>query len=140
MTEFGGLFKRGQIVKPGEQTPSMSATASERSTGNGMTIEEGLKSIRDMESVAERYYRDGRVEESKEMLARAATLKKEIEDFAKSRQNFSEKHDRGVSGDMEEFSVPTSGNIWENCDFNNPSEEMIATAKEAGLDLKDPRY
>lgn len=130
LNEFGGLFNRGHIVE--ESTRHQSGKDNDRRQQvNGMSVEEGLRSIKDMESVAERYYRDGHVEEAREMMQRAASLKEEIEAFVKAT----------TAVQSSEGNVKREGGLdWANFDFNNPTPEMISTAQEAGLDLTDPRY
>ncbi|CAE7426978.1 unnamed protein product, partial [Symbiodinium microadriaticum] len=106
-----------------------------------MTVQEGLRSVRDMESVAERYYRDGHVEESEQLLRRAVDLKREIEEFAASSKKEKCQSASSGSGSAEKKNQTSSplGLDWSSVDFSHPSEEVVATAREVGRDLHDPR-
>jgi hypothetical protein len=144
LNEFGGLFDRGSIVEPAELQQERSGD-SQSSRPSSMSVEEGLRSIKDMESVAERYYRDGRLEESRQMAQRAAQLKAEIEAFAASasaagpvsRRGGEDRDNGSFCGSNKGGPLPSLD--WANLDFSHPTPEMVSTAKEAGLDLTDPR-
>lgn len=85
-----------------------------------MTIGDVLKKIRDMKSTAKTLYHDGKVFESNQLMERATSLEKDIQDYQASISN-------NKSPD------------WLNIDYNNPTPEIIEMTTKMGLDLKDPR-
>ena len=140
LNEFGGLFERGAITVS-DDTDTCPSKSTPDGYGNGMTIQDALRSIRDMESVAERYYRDGHTEESRQMLHKAAALKRDIEEFAASKDPAQgTSHANGTTASAGGQDSGPLGLDWGKVDFEHPTEEVVASAREAGLDLQDKRW
>ena len=117
LTTFGGLFDRGTIYK---QNEPQSSFQSENIDLNNMTIGDVLKKIRDMKSTAKSLYDDGKAFESNQLMERANSLQKEIEEY--------------------QASLPKNNSVdWLNIDYNNPTPEVIEMTTQMGLDLQDPR-
>lgn len=116
LTTFGGLFERGEIYKK-EEFPTLK---SENIDFNNMTIGDVLKKIRDMKSSAKTLYHDGKVFESNQLMERAESLQKEIEEYQAS-----------LSKD--------NSMDWLNIDYNNPTPQVIEMTTKMGLNLQDPR-
>lgn len=91
-----------------------------------MTVSDALEKIRDMESAAKTFYRDGKILESQELDAKAQSLKKEIQEYQATAAAAARKEKRHDE--------------WLTVDYSNPSPETIETAAKMGLDLTDPRY
>lgn len=116
LSTFGGLFERGTICKKSDTQ----LFKSEKFDVDNMTVGDVFKKIRDMKSAAQSLYRDGKVAESNDLLERANSLQKEIEDY--------------------QASLPKNNSVdWLNVDYDNPTPEIIEVTSQMGLDLNDPR-
>jgi ribonuclease HI len=130
LQSFGGLFDRGTIYCPTEspgappplEASSSSASASVSGTEpETMSVGEALEKIKDMESAAKTFYRDGKILESQELEEKAQSLKKEIQEYQAT------------------TTIKKSKDDWLQIDYSNPSQETIEAAAKMGLDLNDPR-